>query len=120
MEPAKEMLSSPDEVTWNSFIFAFSDWVKNSIRFEDPERWLAELKEELTKIPKLEREIESLRLQIDVSMQSLLLDEGFNPDEIFELLAISATGIEVINSDGGVKEWKAKRQSYQPSNPRTS
>ncbi|MFX0201884.1 MAG: hypothetical protein ACFFCW_37720, partial [Candidatus Hodarchaeota archaeon] len=60
MEPAKEMLPSPDEVTWNSFIFAFKDWVKNSLRFEDPNRWLAELKGNLAQIPRLQREIENL------------------------------------------------------------
>jgi len=120
VEPARKILTDPDEAIWNSFIFGFRDWVKSSLRFEDPERWLAELKEELAGIPRFEKETENLRIQIDVSIQSLLLDEGFNPDEIFELLAISASGIEVIDSDGGIKEWKAKRESYQPLNPRTS
>ncbi|NIN91581.1 hypothetical protein GTO36_01000, partial [bacterium] len=106
---AKE-IQSEDEVTWNSFIFAFTDWVKNSVRFKDPERWLVELKEELTKIPKFEREIENLRLQIDVSMQSLLLDEGFNTDEIFELMKMSTTTIDIIDSDGGLQEWRKNRR----------
>jgi hypothetical protein len=120
VEPARKILTDPDEAIWNSFIFGFRDWVKSSLRFENPERWLAEWKEELAGIPRLEKEIESLRLQIDVSIQSLLLDEGFNTDEIFELFNISATGIEVIDSNGGIKEWKAKRESYQPSNPKIS
>jgi len=109
MEPAKEMLPSPDDVTWNSFIFAFKDWLKNSLRFEKPERWLAELKGELAEIPKLEKETEDLRLQIDVSIQSLLLDKGFSADEIFELMRMPATAIDIVESNGGLQEWKAKR-----------
>jgi hypothetical protein len=109
MEPAKEMLSSPDEVTWNSFIFALRDWVRNSGRFKDPERWLAELKAELAEIPKLKKKIENLRLQVDVSIQSLLLDQGFSADEIFELMRMPTTAIDVVESNGGLQEWKAKR-----------
>ncbi len=120
MEPARQIMTNTDEVTWNSFIFGFSDWIKTSLRFEDPERWLAELNAELAEIPKLEKEIENLRLQVDVSIQSVLLNKGFGADEIFELMRMPATAIEIVESKGGLQAWKATRQNYQSSNPRTS
>jgi len=109
-----------DEVTRNTFNLCLKEWTENSLLFKDPERWLEGLKHELAEIPKLENEVKALSLRIDVSIQSLLLDGGLDSDEIFELIGMPATAIDIIDSEGGLEEWRRNRrkQHYQPSSQR--
>ena len=100
-----------DDVTRNTFEFCLNKWVKNSPLFTDRQKWFQVLKNELSEIPKLEGEIKALSLEIDLRLQSLLLDAGFNTDEVFELMRLPSTAIDIIDADGGVIKWKQQRQS---------
>jgi len=98
-----------DDVTRNTFEFCLNKWVKNSLLFKDRQKWLQGLKDELSEIPRLEREIKALKLEIDLHLQSLLLDADFNADEVFELMRLPLTAIDIIDADGGVIKWKQQR-----------
>jgi hypothetical protein len=102
-----------DELDKSTFEYCLNNWVKHSLLFKDPERWFEELKRELAEIEGLEGEIKALSLETDLRLQSLLLDAGFNTDEIFELMRLPSTAIDIIDADGGVIEWKQQRQSYR-------
>jgi len=101
-----------DETTINTFKFCLKEWTENSLLFKDPERWLEGLKQELAEIPRLEEEIRALSLEIDLRLQSLLLDAGFNTDEAFEVMKLPAIAIDIIDgSNGGLGEWKESKRS---------
>ena len=110
-----------DDVTRNTFEFCLKKWIKNSLLFKDRQKWLQGLKDELSEIPRLEGEIKALSLETDLRLQSLLLDAGFNTDEVFELMRLPVTAIDIIDSsDGGLEEWRQSRRSYRCSPPMTS
>jgi len=102
-----------DNVTRNTFEFCLNKWVKNSLLFKDRQKWFQGLKDELSEIPRLEGEIKVLSLEIDLRLQSLLLDGGFNTDEVFELMRLPSMAIDIIDADGGVIEWKQGKRSYR-------
>jgi len=107
-----------DDITLNTLEFILSEWVKNSLLFRDPQKWLEGLKQELAEIPKLEKEIKAIRLEIDLRLQGLFFDEGFTPDEIFELMRMPATAIDIIDStEEGFEGWKKARRNSQPWPP---
>ncbi len=109
-----------DEITQNTVELCLKEWTENSLLFRDREKWLEELKQELAEIPRLEEEIKALNLKIDLHLQSLLLDEGLDSDEVFELMGMPATAIDIIDSEGGSEEWRKNRrkQHFQPSSQR--
>jgi len=103
-----------DETTINTFKFCLKEWTEKSLLFKNPERWLEELKQELAEIPRLEREIKALSLEIALRLQSLLLDADFTTDGIFEVMRLPATAIDIIDgSNGGLGEWKQGKRSCQ-------
>ena len=102
-----------DEVTRNTFEFCLTKWVKNSLLFKNREKWFQGLKDELSEIPRLEKEIRALSLEISLRLQSLLLDAGFNTDEIFGLMNLPSTAIDIIDAEGGVIEWRQSKRSCQ-------
>ncbi|NIO19673.1 MAG: hypothetical protein GTN76_02715, partial [Candidatus Aenigmarchaeota archaeon] len=79
-----------DDVTRNTFELCLKEWMENSLLFKNPQKWYEGLSQELTEIPRIEGEVKALGLEIDLRLQSLLLDAGFNADEIFELMRLSA------------------------------
>jgi len=100
-----------DDVTRNTFELCLKKWMENSLLFKDPERWLEGLKRELAEIPRFEEELKALSLEIDLRLQSLLLGRGFKADEVFELMRLPATAINVIDdSDRGIEGWKSYRR----------
>ena len=110
-----------DDVTLNTLEFILSEWVKNSLLFRDLQKWLEGLKQELAEIPRLEEEIRALRLKIDLRLQGLLFDEGFTPDEIFELMKLPATALDIIETtEGGFEGWKRAKRNSQPWPPTIS
>jgi len=109
-----------DETTRNTLALCLKEWTENSLLFKDPGRWLEGLKQELTEIPRLEEEIRTLSLEIDLRLQSLLFDAGFNADEVFKLMRLPATAIDILDSDGGLEQWKKHRRSCQRSAPMIS
>lgn len=111
-----------DEVTRNTLDLCLKEWVENSLLFRDPERWKRGLEQELAEIPKLEEEVKALSLEINLRLQSLLLDAGFTTEEVFELMRLPATAIDIIDSGGGLEEWRKDRrkQNSQPSSLRIS
>jgi hypothetical protein len=102
-----------DDVTRHTFEFCLNKWVKNSLLFKDRQKWFRGLKDELSEIPKLEAEIKALSLETDLRLQSLLLDADFNTDEVFELMRLPSTAIDIIDADGGLIEWKQSKRSCQ-------
>jgi len=101
-----------DDVTRNTFELCLKEWMENSLLFKNPQKWHEGLRQELTEIPRLEGEVKALGLEIDLRLQSLLLDAGFNADEIFELIRLPATAIDIIDSsDGGLEEWKQSNRN---------
>ena len=108
-----------DNVSRNTFELCLKEWRENSLFFKNPERWFEGLKQELAEIPRLEREIKALSLEIDLRLQSLLLDAGFKTDEIFEVMRLPATVIDIIDgSNGGLGEWKQGKRSCRRWHPR--
>jgi len=109
-----------DDVTLNTLEFILSEWVKNSLLFRDPQKWLEGLKQELAEIPRLEEEVKALSLEIDLRLQGLLFDENFTPDEIFKLMRLPTTAIDIIDStEEGFEGWKRARRNSQPWPPMT-
>ena len=106
-----------DQVIRNSFELVLREWVNSSILFRDPAKWRERLQREIAKIPRLEEVIKALRLEINLSLQSLLFKRGFNADEVVELLDMPATAIDIIDSKGGLEQWRKNRrkQHSQPS-----
>jgi len=93
-----------DGIARSTFEFCLMQWIKNSLLFKNREKWFQGLKDELSEMPRLETEIKALSLEIDLRLQSLLFDVGFNTDEIFDLMRLPATAIDIIDSsDGGLK-----------------
>lgn len=110
-----------DETTRNTLELCLKEWGKSSILFRDPARWLEGLRQELAEIPQLEEEIKTLTLEINLHLQGLLLDADFNADEIFELMRLPATAIDIIDSnDGGLEQWRKHRRNCQHSTPMIS
>lgn len=99
-----------DDVTKNTFELCLKEWIENSLLFRDRQKWLEGLKQELAEIPQLEEEIRGLSLEINLRLQSLLLDASFNTDEVFELMRLPATAIDIIDSGGGLDEWRKDRR----------
>ena len=109
-----------DGTTRNTLELCLKEWVENSILFKDSERWKRELEQELNEIPRLEEEIRSLKLEINIRLQSLLFNRGFTNEEVAELSEMPATAIDIIDSEGGLEKWRMMRkQNYQHSAPTT-
>lgn len=109
-----------DDVTRNTFELCLKEWRENSLLFRDQEKWFEGLTQELIEIPRLESKIKALSLEITLRLQSFLLDAGFNTDEVCELMRLPVTAIDIIDSDGGLEQWRKHKRSCQHSAPTIS